>query len=57
MSLPYAAVAGRGVPLGGESGQQPTWIDLDQTSASVFSDDRIRAYVRMRTAGQVSGVR
>jgi 8-oxo-dGTP diphosphatase len=57
LSLSYAAVIGRDVPLGGESGQPSKWVDLDETWESVFPEDRrrIRTYVHRLAAGQVVG--
>lgn len=53
LSLSYAAIVGRDVPLGGESGQPSKWVDLNDTWESVFPEDRdrIRAYVRRLAAG------
>jgi len=58
LSLSYAAVIGRDVPLGGESGQPSKWVDLDETWDSMFPEDRdrIRAYVRRLAAEQAVGV-
>jgi 8-oxo-dGTP diphosphatase len=52
LSLSYGAVVGRDVPLGGEIGQPPRWVDLDEAWESVFPEDRerIRAYVRRLAA-------
>lgn len=57
LGLSYAAVIGRDVPLGGERGQPPAWIDLDEEWQSAFPEDRdrIRAYVRRLTAGHSVG--
>lgn len=48
LSLSYSAVISRDVPLGGENGQPPKWVDLNESWESVFPEDRdrIRAYVR-----------
>jgi 8-oxo-dGTP diphosphatase len=48
LGLSYGAVLGRDVPLGGESGQPPKWVNLDEEWESAFPEDRgrIRAYVR-----------
>ncbi|MFJ8752180.1 NUDIX domain-containing protein [Streptomyces sp. NPDC102441] len=52
LSLSYAAVISRDVPLGGESGQPPKWFSLDVEWESVFPDDRsrIRAHARRLAA-------
>ena len=59
LGLSYAAVIALGVPLGGESGQPPKWVDLDDEWESAFPEDRdrIRAYVRRLAAGQAVGAR
>jgi 8-oxo-dGTP diphosphatase len=59
LGLSYAAVIGRDVPLGGESGQPPKWFDLDEEWKSTFPEDRhrIRAYVRRLAAGHMIGAR
>lgn len=59
LSLSYCAIMGPDVPLGGECGQPPRWVDLDETWESVFPEDRdrIRAYVHRLAAGQVVGAR
>jgi len=59
LGLSYAAVIGRDVPLGGESGQPPAWIELGQVWESAFPDDRdrIRAYVNRLAAGEAVGAR
>ncbi|MCP2267960.1 8-oxo-dGTP diphosphatase [Actinokineospora diospyrosa] len=48
LGLTYAAVVDRDVPLGGEAGQPPRWVSLDEEWESAFPEDRhrIRAYVR-----------
>lgn len=48
-----AAVIDRSVPLCGESGQPPKWVDLDEEWESAFPEDRarIRAHVRRLAAG------
>ncbi|MEU9884803.1 NUDIX hydrolase [Sphaerisporangium sp. NPDC051011] len=53
LGLSYAAVIGLDVPLGGESGQPPKWVDMDEEWESVFPEDRdrIRAYLRRLAAG------
>jgi 8-oxo-dGTP diphosphatase len=53
LSLSYCAVIGRDLPLGGESGQPPRWVDLNESWKSVFPEDRdrIRAYVRRLASG------
>jgi hypothetical protein len=58
LGLSYAAVISREVPLGGESGQPPTWFDLDDGWESVFPEDRarIRAHARRLAAGRVGRV-
>ncbi|MDW4907821.1 NUDIX domain-containing protein [Streptomyces sp. ADMS] len=57
LGLSYAAVIGRDVPLGGESGQSPRWVVLDEEWESVFPEDRdrIRAHVRRLASGQSVG--
>ncbi|QOV47766.1 NUDIX hydrolase [Streptomyces chromofuscus] len=57
LGLSYAAVIDRDVPLGGESGQPPKWVDLDKEWQSAFPEDRdrIRAHVRRLAAGQPVG--
>ncbi|MFF3332652.1 NUDIX hydrolase [Streptomyces sp. NPDC002888] len=57
LGLSYAAVIGRDVPLGGESGQPPRWVALDEEWESAFPEDRdrIRAHVRRLAAGQSVG--
>lgn len=57
LGLSYAAVIGRDVPLGGESGQPPRWVVLDEEWESAFPEDRdrIRAHVRQLAAGQSVG--
>lgn len=52
LSLSYGAVISRDVPLGGEKGQPPKWVDLNESWESVFPTDRdrIRAYVRRLAA-------
>jgi 8-oxo-dGTP diphosphatase len=59
LSLSYCSIMGRDVPLGGERGQPPRWVDLDETWESMFPEDRdrIRAYVHRLAAGQVVGAR
>jgi 8-oxo-dGTP diphosphatase len=54
LGLSYAAIVGRDVPLGGESGQPAAWIDLDEEWERTFPDDRdrIRAHVRQLAAGR-----
>lgn len=56
LSLSYAAIIGRDVPLTGESGQPPRWFSLEETWESVFAEDRdrIRAHVRRLAAGRGS---
>ncbi|MCX4826382.1 NUDIX domain-containing protein [Streptomyces sp. NBC_01142] len=53
LGLSYAAVVDRGLPLGGERGQPPAWIALDDEWESAFPEDRgrIRAHVRGLAAG------
>ncbi|OLT42126.1 DNA mismatch repair protein MutT [Saccharomonospora sp. CUA-673] len=53
LSLSYGAVISRDTPLGGEKGQPPKWVDLNESWESVFPEDRdrIRAYVRRLAAG------
>jgi len=53
LSLSYGAVVSRAVRLGGESGQPPEWVDLDDEWESVFPEDRgrIRGYARRLAAG------
>lgn len=48
LSLFYSAVVDRAVPLGGESGQPPRWVSLDDRWDSMFPEDRgrIRAHAR-----------
>ncbi|PPK63357.1 NUDIX domain-containing protein [Actinokineospora auranticolor] len=48
LGLSYAAVVDRDVPLGGENGQPPRWVDLTEEWESAFPEDRdrIRTYVR-----------
>ncbi|WP_433177332.1 NUDIX hydrolase [Actinoallomurus sp. CA-150999] len=57
LGLSYATVIGRDIPLGGENGQPPKWIDLDEEWDSVFPEDRdrIRAFVRRLAAGHTVG--
>jgi 8-oxo-dGTP diphosphatase len=57
LGLSYAAVVGRDVPLGGESGQPPKWFGLDEEWDSVFPEDRdrIRAHVRRLAAEHSAG--
>jgi 8-oxo-dGTP diphosphatase len=57
LGLSYVAIIGRDVPLGGESGQPPKWIDLDEAWESAFPEDRnrIRAHVRRLAAGRSVG--
>lgn len=57
VGLSYAAVIGRDVPLGGESGQPPRWVALEEEWESAFPEDRdrIRAHVRRLAAGQSVG--
>ncbi|MEV0037536.1 NUDIX domain-containing protein [Streptomyces sp. NPDC050804] len=57
LGLSYTAVIGRDVPFGGESGQPPAWIDLDDTWESAFPEDRdrIRAHVHRLAAGHGVG--
>lgn len=52
LSLSYGAVINRDAPHGGEKGQPPKWVDLDESWESVFPEDRdrIRAYVRRLAA-------
>lgn len=52
LSLSYGVVIDRDVSLGGESGQPPRWVNLDETWDSVFPEDRdrIRAHVRRLAA-------
>jgi 8-oxo-dGTP diphosphatase len=59
LSLSYGAIIGRDVPLGGESGQPPKWVNLDETWSSVFPEDRdrIRAHVRRLAAEHAVRVR
>jgi 8-oxo-dGTP diphosphatase len=59
LGLSYGAVIGRDVPLGGESGQPPKWVNLDEEWASAFPEDRdrIRAYVRRLAAEHSVGAR
>lgn len=59
LGLSYAAVIGRELPLGGESGQPPKWVNLDDVWESVFPEDRDRIleYVRRRPAGRTAGAR
>ncbi|MEU9019258.1 NUDIX domain-containing protein [Actinomadura sp. NPDC048394] len=56
LSLSYAALIGRDVPLIGEDGQPPRWFSLEETWESVFPEDRdrIRAHVRRLAAGRGS---
>ncbi|QYX82827.1 NUDIX domain-containing protein [Streptomyces akebiae] len=57
LGLSYAAVIGRDVPLGGESGQPPRWVALEEEWESAFPEDRDRigAHVRRLAAGQSVG--
>ncbi|HEY0694333.1 MAG TPA: NUDIX hydrolase [Kribbella sp.] len=48
LGLSYGAVVGRDVPLVGESGQPPRWVNLDGGWESAFSEDR-EPYPRVRT--------
>ncbi|SDD58323.1 hypothetical protein SAMN05216174_113149 [Actinokineospora iranica] len=57
LGLSYGAVVSRDVPLGGEAGQPPKWVDLDEEWESAFPEDRdrIRAYVRRLAADHLAG--
>jgi 8-oxo-dGTP pyrophosphatase MutT (NUDIX family) len=59
LGLSYAAIVGREVALGGESGQPAAWFCLDEEWASVFPDDRhrIRSHARKLAAGRAVGAR
>jgi 8-oxo-dGTP diphosphatase len=59
LGLSYGAVVGRSVPLGGENGQPPKWVSLDEEWESAFPEDRdrIRVYVRRLAAEHSVGVR
>lgn len=59
LSMSYAAVIGRDVPLGGEKGQPSRWVDLGETWESVFPEDRerIRAHVHRLAAEHSVGAR
>lgn len=52
LGLSYGAVIGRDAPLGGEAGQPPKWVNLDEEWDSAFPEDRdrIRSYVRRLAA-------
>ncbi|WP_189159846.1 NUDIX hydrolase [Lentzea pudingi] len=58
LSLVYSVVVDRAVPLGGESGQPPKWVNLDDTWDSMFPEDRgrIRAHARRLATGAAFGV-
>lgn len=59
LSLFYSVVVDRAVALGGESGQPPRWVSLDDTWDSVFPEDRsrIRAHARRLEAQAAVGAR
>lgn len=59
LGLSYGAVIDLDVPLGGESGQPPKWVNLDEEWNSAFPEDRgrIRTYVRRLAAEHSVGTR
>lgn len=59
LGLSYSVVIDRNVPLGGEIGQPPRWVNLDVQWESAFPEDRdrIRAYVRRLAAEHSVGAR
>ncbi len=59
LGLSYAAIVDHQLPLGGEKGQPPAWISLDEEWESVFPEDRdrIRAHVRRLVADRAVGTR
>ncbi|WP_083958931.1 NUDIX hydrolase [Herbidospora mongoliensis] len=55
LSLSYAAIAARDLPLSGEPGQPPAWFSLDADWDSVFPDDRERIRSHAQRLGQRPG--
>lgn len=59
LSLSYAAIVGRDVPLAGEQNQPTAWFRLDAGWDSVFPEDgeRIRAHARRLASGRAERLR